>query len=289
MVDKSFRVKVGLALLWLVFTGALILWWMFFALGLLKQIEGVEGQHKLMLVLEGTTLMVLLVAGGTTLIYLIIQENRQARLLRDFFSSFSHEIKTALASLRLQAESLTEEDNVNHQKVLLNRLLADVSRVGVSVENSLFVAEGSEGLDRFTDPVAWSEICESLKLSWPQLKIDVVGEAFVSADRRAIMTILNNLIHNATQHGRATEVRLIVQAEAKRVEVEVLDNGLGFSGARHRLGERSFRHQPTSGSGLGLFIVASLLKNIKGQGPFFPNVQKGFCVSFSLPGHGLKS
>lgn len=286
MVDKSFRLKIILALVWLGFTCALILWWMVFAMDLLKQIEGLEGRHQNMLVLEGGTLLALLIFGGVTLIYLIIQENRRAWSVRDFFATFSHEIKTALASLRLQAESLSDENDPAEQSKLLQRLLVDTSRVAVSVENSLFVAQGDTG-GLVNDQIDWASLHSQLQLSWPQVLVQLSGDIEsakdLKTDHRVLLSLLQNLVHNSSQHGHASKVDIHIHARPSSVQVTVTDDGQGFHGDRRRLGERSFRHKMTSGSGLGLFIVKSLLRRLRGTGPEFPTQESGFVVQFTLP------
>ena len=62
-----------------------------------------------MLVLEGTTLVGMLVAGGVALLGAIRREQRRRRDMRAFFMAFTHDLKTSLTSLRLQAEALRED------------------------------------------------------------------------------------------------------------------------------------------------------------------------------------
>ena len=55
--------------------------------------------------------------------------------------AFTHDLKTALASLQLQAESLQEDWPDAASNPNLARLLEDTVRLGVQLENSLFFAQ----------------------------------------------------------------------------------------------------------------------------------------------------
>jgi signal transduction histidine kinase len=286
MESKRFSIKVIAAIVWLVFTSSLIVWWMYFAMDLLEQIEGVGSDHRTMLLLEGLTLLLCLVGGGVTLIYLIFQENQRVQSLSEFFATFSHEIKTALSSLRLQAESLADEVEPEAQKRLLGRLLVDTSRLAVSVENSLFVAEERDKKSILLDLIDLTSVKDELQLSWPQLEIALQGTSNIRTDRRALMSILQNLVHNASQHGHASRVAIQLNPNGTNVDFVITDNGSGFDGDRRRLGERSYRPKSTSGSGLGLSIVASLIQKLNGRGPSFPLTGPGFKVEFTLPQEG---
>ena len=110
------RLKLLLACVWLVFTVALAWWWMIFGL---RQIEHLKesavvnvpesGIYHRMLIWEGSVLIVLLLGGGAALIWYIWRERRRHRQVEEFFAAFTHDAKTALASMQLQAESIRED------------------------------------------------------------------------------------------------------------------------------------------------------------------------------------
>ncbi len=113
------RFKVMLAIFWLAFTVALASWWLIFSLRQLDQLQQLTASinnaasdshhYYSMLMWEGGVLISLLVVGGVALISYIWRERRRHRQSEEFFAAFTHDAKTALASLRLQAESLRED------------------------------------------------------------------------------------------------------------------------------------------------------------------------------------
>ena len=120
---------------------------------------------------EGVSWEILLIAGGVTLIYLINRERRRRLEVREFFASFSHDLKTSIASLRLQAEALSEDLN-GQESPLLPRLIADTVRLQLQLENSLYFS-AQDSMALFFENVDLGKLTESLRLQWPSIQLEV--------------------------------------------------------------------------------------------------------------------
>jgi len=103
------------------------------------------------------------------------------------------------------------------------------------------------------------------------------------ADARALESVLTNLVQNAVIHGHATQVDVQVRPNAGRLSVAVIDNGRGFDGDLGQLGELFVRHAPSSGSGVGLYIVRRLLTAMNGTITFRNGEMKGLVALLELP------
>jgi signal transduction histidine kinase len=231
-------------------------------------------RQKRMVFSEGTAWIILLAVGGGALIVFVQNERLRVRRIREFFASFSHEVKTSLASLRLQAEALKDELGDDHSSPILGRLIGDTVRLQVQLENSLFFA--SQGnLQLFLEPVRLAPIIERMREQWPNLKIDLNQDVRVRADERAMRSILSNLVQNAFVHGKAHEIQIEVKESGPDVLISVQDDGQGFDGNPHTLGELFFRPKKTSGSGLGLYICKLLTQRMEGKIDFISS-KRGF-------------
>ena len=82
---------------------------------------------------------------------------------------------------------------------------------------------------------------------------------------------MRNLIYNAKVHGKATEVNISLSNKNNGQTLQVSNNGSPFKGDENKLGELYYRHNPSSGSGLGLHIVSSLMKSMGGNVKFSNN------------------
>src|SRR6266436_8264390 len=229
---KRNRVVIALVGLWVVFTVTLAGWWLIFGLrqlDLIKQSNIEAGnqlqRHYQMLMWEGGILIASLIGGGLALFYYARREQKRHAQVEEFFAAFTHDAKTALASLRLQAESLREDFAAAEPNPLLDRLLSDTLRLQLQLENSLFLVNLTRGA-LFFEPIRLGDRIDALRHHWPELIITQEGDGITMADARALESILTNLVQNSVTHGRATQVEVSVRQDGDgRVRVRVTDNG----------------------------------------------------------------
>ena len=291
MERKRNRIVIGLVALWVAFTVTLAGWWLIFGLRQLDLINQskLEGavqlqRHYQMLMWEGGILIASLIGGGLALFYYARREQKRHTQVEEFFAAFTHDAKTALASLRLQAESLREDFAGAEPSPLLDRLLSDTLRLQLQLENSLFLVNLPRG-EFYFEPIKLSERLEGLRQHWPELTITETGDGTIIADARALESVLTNLIQNSVKHGRATQVEIAVEQRLKdKVTLRISDNGEGFRGNALQLGKLFVRHTRASGSGVGLYIVRQLVKRMKGAIAFRNAEAGGFEALIELPG-----
>lgn len=326
--ERRSRVLFLAALVWLVFTCALASWWMIYGiqqLGRLKAVvAGQQGdlgsggfpgsleRQQTMLITEGAVLILCVLLGGITLLIAIQRETKRARQFQEFFATFSHDLKTALSSLRLQTEAIFEDDDV--QKLAtegpvlrsLHRLQADTNRLETQLENALRVAASDQPTHPVLKPARVSDLVQALdgfnpKLSvhyeWlvPNTKLESVELGLESSE---LENILKNLALNAMKHGKAKSVRLKVgiseppvddphlnqSVSALKLCVWFSDDGRGFQGDRTLLGQKFHRPSGGSGSGLGLYIIDQILRSRGGQFEVLhPSMGSGFELFLTLP------
>ncbi|HJZ82318.1 MAG TPA: HAMP domain-containing sensor histidine kinase, partial [Pyrinomonadaceae bacterium] len=289
---KRSRITIALVALWVIFTVTLAGWWLVFGLRQLNLINQLKlenaaqlNRHYQMLMWEGGILIASLIGGGVALYYYARREQKRHAQVEEFFAAFTHDAKTALASLRLQAESLREDFAGSEGDPLLERLLNDTLRLQLQLENSLFLVNLPRG-KFFLEPLRLGDRVEALRLHWPNLAITQNGDGVVMADARALESMLTNLVQNSIVHGQATQVDVTVRRANGRLTATVSDNGQGFHGDQHQLGKLFVRHARSSGSGVGLYIVRQLAKAMNGGIKFFNGEGKGFVAELELPEAG---
>ncbi len=282
VTDSRSRWKLGLGLAWIVFNLSLAIWWLIFGLRQIDFVQSTVGnfspehsatvahfvRQQRMLISEGLILIISLLAGGGALLYYIVREKRRADQIHRFFATFSHELKTSIASLRLQVESLSMDFASSPSNPLFERLVKDSVRLEIQLENSLHLSQ-LESSRFFFERLDLKRFLSALEHQWPSMAIRVSGEADVFADHRALESVLKNLIQNAIVHGGATEVTFDVTEHGNSlVKIRVVDNGSGFNGKLDQLGKLFMRHNPKSGSGVGLFLVRNLVEKMGGRARF---------------------
>ena len=262
--------RLALVGIWLALTFSLSSWWMVLGMRQADALVVAAGtsaetalkQHR-MFFWEGLFLLTFVSVGGGALAYTTYYDQRRNEEMRRFFSTFTHELKTSLTSLRLQAEIL-EEDPRNSANENLQRLLRDVVRLELQLENALILAQ-AERARLILEEIPLKKTVQALAVHWPQLKVEVKQDARVKADYRALECILKNLFQNASVHGGAKVITVEPQAEKNRVSIRVKDDGKGFRGDPEKLGQEFVRHTTRSGAGIGLFLSRKLAKAMNGQ------------------------
>jgi len=278
------------AIVWVLLTVALASWWMIFGLEQAQELKLLAGpeaariQHvQRMLVWEGIAFIGLLLGGGIALVVSVRREQARQRAVEAFFMAFTHDLKTALASLQLQAESLSEDLPEAAASPNMARLLKDAVRLGVQLENSLYFAQPEGHL--LVEPVSIAKFIAKTAGDWPELNVRVEGDETVLADARALESVWRNLLQNAVIHGGATEMTVRIERRSDdRVTITAIDDGRGASPQVVRaLGLPFKRPTASSGTGVGLFVSRQLARRMNGDLRFGRPAGAGFTAVLELP------
>jgi signal transduction histidine kinase len=277
------------AVVWIVLTVSLATWWLVLGLKQANQLDAVGQPQSMelahvrqMLAWEGGTFIGLLLVGGTGLWLSVRREHLRRREIEAFFMAFTHDLKTSLASLQLQAESLREDlpdvrDNAN-----LDRLMKDALRLQLQLENSLYFAEPDGGL--YLEPVDLAAFIRRVSGDWPELGVDVRGDAHALVDSRALESVVRNLLQNAVTHGHARQMTIAVDIRGARVVITATDDGGGAPAeVIETLGQPFTRPTPMSGTGVGLFVSRRLMRRMRGDLAFAAAPGRGFTAVLDLP------
>lgn len=276
---KPFTFRIWLALVWLLLTLAMVLWWWSLGLGELK--ATVHDSKYRMLMWEGIFFCIFILVGGGSLLWLLLKDQQRQKQMQNFFSAFSHDLKTSISRLRLQADVLREQSQ-QKKNPQLERLARDISRLDLQLENSLFYAQDAE---RFLieEKIPISKLIESLKSEWEDLEIILEKEAFLKGDRKALLSVFRNLVQNAVIHGGADQIRVEVQESSRNaVLISMKDNGKGYQGLAQNLGKNPL--SGTQGQGLGLYLCRSMLIRMQGNLEFESASNHGFSALMTLKG-----
>ncbi|MEK2646860.1 sensor histidine kinase [Bdellovibrio sp. BCCA] len=290
-MTKSFlkpHVKTALAIVWFAFTFSLVAWWWVFFLLRLNpteesSLEQLQKSHR-MFAWEGSILLGAILIGGIALVIFTYRDQKRHQRLRFFFSTFSHDIKTSIARLRLQAEVL-EEDLHGNTNPVMKRLIHDIQRLDLQLENSLLLANLEAG-ELLKEEISLSDLLSSLRIEFSELTLELEKNAVIYGDRRALLSVLKNLLQNAVIHGKATTVRIKVRdLGGGRIELQIQDDGLGFKGPLEKLGLEILKSQDSRSNGIGLLITRRLLQKMNGDVIFESKDNEGFRSLVELEGH----
>jgi signal transduction histidine kinase len=197
---------------------------------------------------------------------------------RTFVGDAAHELRSPLASLRVQLEVAQRLGPAADWSGLINDVLVDVGRLDKLVEDLLTLARLDEsGATMHREPVALDALVEEVARGYTHARVPVTAATrpvTVSGDPEALRRVVINLVDNAVRFANS-EVNVDV-GQANRngrstARLVVEDDGPGIPAAeRERVFDRFYRVQESrsrqsGGTGLGLPIVRDIVRNHGGR------------------------
>jgi PAS domain S-box-containing protein len=210
----------------------------------------------------------------------------EALISRDqFLSIASHELKTPLTSLKLQAQltlrslELNKVPSLERQTSMANQTSELVGRLTRLIDDMLDVSRINTGklkLDKAPHEIGdivrevlfrMSVLFEAAQLKIPSLEINekIIGEW----DRFRLEQVIGNLLTNAIRYGQGKPVEIKIYRVNNNVRISVTDQGYGIASddlvrifGRF---ERAINSAEVSGLGLGLFICKEIVESHDGK------------------------
>lgn len=194
---------------------------------------------------------------------------------RTFVGDAAHELRSPLASLRVQLEVARRMGPENDWPALVDDVLVDVGRLDRLVDDLLALArldEGGGGLRR-VEPVDVRELLGTVVSGYAHARVPVTlvpgRPGTVAGEPDGLRRVAVNLIDNAVRYASSrVQVAVTTTTSAQRpaVVVTVTDDGPGIAPAeRERVFDRFYRTEASrsreaGGTGLGLPIVRDLVR-----------------------------
>lgn len=290
---------------WVMLICILGAWWGTLALKQASKIEELEvaaGQMsslahlhwertQRMLYSESSVFFALVLISTAFIFRIYWRDMYRAKSIQAFFASVTHELRTPLTSIRLQAESIAESlSESSPERALISRLMEDTVRLEGQVERTLELARVEGGGPVYIQELQlrpWLDrIFPSLTSAYEdriELQLDVEDLA-IEADPAALRVIFKNLIENSVKHSRGSRVKITVfaRANAGQVECTFRDDGEASQADLSKIGQLFYRGPNSQGTGVGLYLVDTLMRKMGGKASFTLNEKKNFVVQLKF-------
>jgi PAS domain S-box-containing protein len=221
----------------------------------------------------------------------------------DFVAAVSHELRTPLTSIYGFAETLLRQDipfEEEERRTFLGYIASESARLTEIVDQLLNVARLDAGdlhveLDRIDVASVVSEVLGTVEESGSgnghRFEIDLPDEPLAAqADPEKVRQVFNILVENALRYSpEGGTVTVGARRNADRVEVRVIDEGMGIPAAEREWIFRKFYRAETAardgaaGTGLGLFIAKELVNAMGGRIWVDSAEGEGSSFAFELP------
>ncbi|NRA11018.1 MAG: HAMP domain-containing histidine kinase [Crocinitomicaceae bacterium] len=280
-------------------------WWTYLILKLNQELYVLrhfeDFDSKLIMILgEGSIFLVLLIAGAFTIKRTFSKEINLAEQQTNFLLSVTHELKSPIASIKLQIETLLKRDlDLTAKEGMYAKILLDTNRLNDLVDNVLTASRISD--DDFSLNIEKQNISQLVKELVQQFSESNTRQADFNfslieediellIDSSALNSIVTNLLENATKYSEAnTSIDIKLAVKNNQTTLSIADQGVGISDKNKALVFQKFQRlnsemtRTTKGTGLGLYIVHHLVNKHNGTIIIIDNSPKGtiFEITFN--------
>jgi signal transduction histidine kinase len=240
--------------------------------------------QQIALLVFGIIFFALVITGLVLNTTFLIREIRRNEQHDAFLNAVTHELKTPIASIHLYLETLKTR-NVSEEKKqeFYDVMIADTNRLLNTVEQVLQASRARERKQLLNiseiEPVGLLRDCVNIVQSRYNLNKDTItfkdasGGARILGDMAELQAVFTNLLDNAVKYsGDIVKVSVELKLSDERyIEIRISDEGIGIPpGESKRIFRRFYRvpgfmTHKAKGTGLGLFIVQTIVKKHKGK------------------------
>lgn len=248
------------------------------------------------------------ISGFSAISFDVSKEKQIDRAKTEFVSLASHQLRTPLSSVNWYSEMLLAGDAgklTPEQKNFVQEIYIGNQRM-VELVNSLLNVSRLE-LGTFAvdpEPVNLIKSAEDIiKELQPMIKEKKTKISFnydkklplLEADPKLIRIIFQNLLSNSVKYtAEGGLVDLTINKDDKNILIKVADNGYGITKSQQdKIFDKLFRAdnvkaKDTEGTGLGLYIVKSIIDQAGGKIKFESEENKGTTFFVELPLSGMQ-
>ncbi len=278
---RSISLPIVISVLAVLLTFAVLVGWIL----VIRQYQAVTREiwSNYWLLAAGTVSLALIICVLVMFSVSLVREILEGRRQQMFIDSVTHELRSPLASIKLCLETLGREGLSEAQRSGLRKMmLTDVERLSVFVDDILQATRIAHGRRSQTwtvvdvVPLLESSI-ESIRqrheLGIDAITLQAPQRLLTFSDPTALEIILKNVLDNAVKYSGTTPR---VEAEMRATVdgllcITVRDSGIGIERRQLRRIFQRFHRAPDprvnerSGSGLGLYVVHRLVRNLGGR------------------------
>ncbi len=267
----------------------------------LKQLQKKRDNYIYMIIGEGTIFLIFISIGILRVYKSHQREKEISRLQKNFLLSVSHELKTPLATTKLNLQTLIKRELPKETQLqFLETSLYENERLTQLIENILI----STRLDDVGNTANLLVHAEETNIS--QLISVTLSKSFTDEEQQRIVShiadditlktdsvifpsIIINLVENAIKYSNE-KIDVVLKKEVDSILFKVADKGATISlQEQEKVFDKFYRSgnedvRKNKGTGLGLFIVKKLVEMHNANIRLYPNEIRGnvFEVKFPL-------
>jgi len=248
-------------------------------------------------VAEGSAFLIVILIGAGVVYRSLQRRIILSRQQNNFMLSVTHELKSPIAGIKLNLQTLEKHQlSEENKKLLMERSIKEANRLNDLCNNMLFSSqiEGRQykpAVEVF-DMAAMVEdsIKEYANRYTRQFLQDITPAIMIKGDKVTLQMAVSNLLENAVKYTPADKpVKIALLHKQDCALLQVIDQGTGIPDAEkkkvfnkfYRVGNEESRR--SKGTGLGLYITSKIVQQHKGRITIKDNTPTGSVFEISLP------
>ena len=261
---------------------------------LFQELKSRFQRQEWMILGEGLFFVISLMIGIWLINRAYYKEMTAAQQQKNFILSITHELKSPIATIRLVLDTFIKrtlpEDTI---RSLSRNGLKETERLLALVNDLLLSARLETAYQPNLEMVELCSLIQDILQNYPgkniQLQCDAATISMV-ADKTGITSIMTNLIENGLKYA-PENARLLISLKPSdsNLDIVVADEGYGIPDKEkkriftkfYRIGNEDTRK--SKGTGLGLYIVAEIVRAHKGSISVLDNLPSGTRFIINLP------
>ena len=245
---------------------------------------------------EGSTFILITLLTAGIVYYAYYRQRSLAKLQQNFMLSVTHELKTPIAGIKLNLQTLEKRKlDEETQKKLMSSSITETNRLN-DLCNNILVSTQLESTKKaiYNEDVEMKglilDVIGQIQQRYPTCMVTshlMKDDFYIKGDSSLWKLVVSNLVENARKYSSGP-IEVVLEKQNRKVVLAVKDQGVGIPDNEkekifdkfYRIGNENTRS--SKGTGLGLFIVKKIVALYKYDITVKNNHPKGsiFEVSF---------
>lgn len=263
----------------------------------IQQLKAKLGTDEKQYIGEGSTFLLVILIGAAVVYSSFRRSIRLSRQQNNFMLSVTHELKSPIAAMKLNLQTM-ERHQLDEEKkaMLIDRCVKEANRLN-DLCNNMLIASQMEGRQYVParEVLQLDELVQSSTKDYAarypgRFIANTIETCQLNGDKLLLQMALNNLLENAVKYTPADKpVTISLQLKNNSAVIHIADNGPGIPDAEkgkvfnkfYRIGNEETRK--SKGTGLGLYLTSKIIKQHNGKIAVLDNVPSGCIFEIMLP------
>lgn len=254
--------------------------------------------HELQYIGEGGTFLVIILLSAGFVFRAVRRQIRLVRQQQNFMAAVTHELKSPIAVIRLNLETLQKHELDQEKKArFLGNTIGELNRLNQLCNNMLLASQfDSHEYQLVKEKINFSELLEKTvhqstnRMAKHVIQAAISPDLFIRGDQFMLQIVVNNLLENASKYAPpGTAINVVLRTEGNKAKLQIADEGVGIpKEERDRIFTRFYRignenTRKAKGTGLGLFLTQKIIQQHNGNIAVLDNKPKGSIFEVTLP------